>query len=132
MDVALLTREAVVVLLRNTVAVTTLIKAASIFGERVPDNRTYPYIHVAPPTVQPFRMSCHDGRALVFIAHVFTKGAKMNLASAAGAEIDAVLSERTLLLEGGGKIALSFQTGGIIPDPQTPDAWHWFGQYGAA
>lgn len=133
MDLATLSREAIVTRLRNAAGVIALVNAGNIYGEAVPTDRQFPFVRVAPPVITPFPMACNaSGRAYDFTIHAHTKAASMNEASAAGAAIDAEIADGPLLLEGGAKLWLTFTGGGLVSDVVSPGHWHWFGTYTAA
>lgn len=120
-------RAAAVIAMRGTAALTALVPAGNIYGERVPDNRAWPFIRVQPPFSTPFRATCYDGEQVNFTVSVFAKGPSMDAAAAAAAQVKAAL-DGSLVVDGV-TTECEWTGGNIVPDPAEPDAWHAFSTF---
>jgi len=126
---ALASREGIVGLLRKATALVALVPAESIYGERVPEDRTYPFIRVEVPDIQPFRTACFAaGEQSRHQVSAFVRGASMDGAALVGEQIKQALDGRTIDLPGGTG-TVTFEGGQIVRDPEEPDCWHSLGFY---
>jgi hypothetical protein len=121
-------REGGVETLRATVALTALVPAGSIYGERVPDDRTFPFIRTVVPSSIPFRMSCHNGEQSTVRISAFTKGPSMNAAADVSRVIRDELDGKPLLI-GGEPSVMVWDGSTVIPDPDEPDGWHSISEF---
>lgn len=133
MNLPLPVREAVVVRLRAAVAVTAFVPAESIYGERVPPSRTFPFLAMGNPSVEAFKMACYvEGERVSFTLHGQFEGASNDTACDCAAACKAELNETVLLLEDGTKLAISWEAGAVFRDVPSVDRWHFTQDYTVA
>lgn len=112
-DYTLEVRQAVVSRLKQQM---TTLPAASIHGERVPANPSWPFIRYSSTTL-PWEASCYDGSQVSVSVHVFTSGPSTDEAARIAAEVVEVLE--------GLPAGDATWTGNIGPiTDEGPDKWH--------
>ena len=123
-DLTLAVREAVVSKMIASAPLTALVPTDSIYGERVPDDRTYPFIRTGEQTKIAFSLGCgaEDG-AYELTIHGFVTGTDSDGAARVGAAIRATF-ETGSLSHSGTKLGIIWRSGGLIRDPDEPDTWH--------
>jgi len=132
-DLTLAIREAVVARMRATPALTALVPAASIYGERVPDNRSFPFIRTGEQTVTSFPLGCADDGAYDITIHGFATAPSSDDAMKIGAAInDAFAGANAVLVLATAKVVMVWGASGIIRDPEEPDTWHCYVDYSIA
>jgi hypothetical protein len=123
-DKTLAIREAMVVKMKASLELTGLIPIASIYGERVPDNRTYPFIRTGDASKVAFPLGCgEDGTAYSMTVHGFILGSDSENGTLVGSAIRDVFDSGALF-HADGKLAIVWRSGGLNRDPDEPDVWH--------
>lgn len=133
-DYALPVRRAVLPALKANAGVTALIPAASLYPSTVPTSRTFPFGRYGQPILTPFRASGLNSSAMRFAYHAFTKplynSSNQMLATAEdqcgkmAAAIKDALDGRTLPIEGGMRVTLTWLGSNCLMDGDEADAWH--------
>lgn len=123
-DLRLELREAVIQFLRSRPALTALVPATSIHGERVPANRSKPYIAMSRLDVEGFDAQCISGGLIEIRLNVFTSsedsGAVIKISQALVAELD----DAQLELDDGWCLDMSYvRTNSVSSGTETTD-WH--------
>lgn len=123
-DLRLELREAVVQFLRSRPALTALVPAASIFGERVPATRSKPYIAMSRLNVEGFEAQCINGGRIEIRLNVFTSsedsGAVIKISKTLVEELD----DAQLDLDDGWCLDMSYvRTNSVTSGSETTD-WH--------
>ena len=121
---ALLIREAIVTRMKATASLTGLIPAGSMYGERVPVERTYPFTRMGNPILTPFKMACHNGEQDEFAVHWFVQGASNDNAVEFGNLLRDEFDEKSLALDGGGTRDVEWTGGQVFADRDEKDTWH--------
>lgn len=127
MELALSVREGVVSALVADAGVTAVVPGGSIFGQRVPVERTFPFIRLSPFNGVPERAACWNGERIAFTVHSFVKGLDESGAANANAAVKTALDgQQIVIVEGPPEERLDLVwTGGLVlPDPEEKDAWH--------
>lgn len=130
MELALPVREGVVETLAANGGVTGLVPAASIYGLRVPVERTFPFIRVGPMTGLPERAACWNGERISFTVHAHVKGLDESGAAQTAAAIKTALDGQQITI-GDEKADLVWTGGVVLPDPDEKDAWHGMADFEA-
>lgn len=112
--------------------IVALIPVASIYGERVPAERTNPFIKTGNPSATPFRLACHDGEQVDISISAFVSGDDNGPASAVGEAIKDRFRDGVLELESGEKVSIVWRSGFVLPDPEEADLWHAFNNFTVA
>lgn len=123
-DLRLELREAVVQFLRSRPALTALVPAASIFGERVPATRSKPYIAMSRLNVEGFEAQCINGGRIEIRLNVFTSsedsGAVIKISKTLVEELD----DAQLDLDDGWCLDISYVRTNSVTSGSETTAWH--------
>jgi len=129
-----LVRRALLTRLKADAGLIALVPKASINPDGTP---AWPFIKLHAPVTQRLRSSCVNGGLVSWDIHAFARkrtGASPmtaeDHASLIGAEIERVLADNWLDLEGGGRARVRLSDIRLLEDG-TPDAFHWFAQVNA-
>lgn len=129
-------RRALLARLKADAPLLTYVAAASINPAAQP---TWPFIILRSPVTQRLRAACLNGGLVTWDIHAFARpresGGQMidtaeDHAGKIGAEIERVLADNRLSLEGGGTAKIELSDIRLLPDAE-PDAYHWFAQINA-
>jgi hypothetical protein len=118
-DPTLPLRQAVIRTLRADDALTALLPAERIYGERSPAELTWPFVRYGQADIG------QVGGSLPI--HVFSKQQFTDEAASIASAIVDALDGRSLALDGGRKATLTWPEASgtqIIPDSAEADAWH--------
>ena len=133
---ALLVREAIVTAMKATNPLTALIPAGSMYGERVPATRTFPFTKMGDPILTPFRMACHNGEQDDFAIHWFIKASDTVAGNDEAVEFGNLLKDafdqKSLPLEGGDTRDVEWTGGQVFADRDEKDTWHGFATFRVA
>lgn len=129
-------RRALLVRLKADAPLLTYVAAASINPAGQP---TWPFIILRSPVTQRLRAACLNGGLVTWDIHAFARpresggqmvGTAEDHAGKIGAEIERVLADNRLTIEGGGTAKIEIGDIRLLPDAE-PDAYHWFAQINA-
>lgn len=129
-DFALETRRAILTRMKSDGQIASLL--AGVYGGTVPAKPTFPFGRVNPPITTPFRATGLDSAQFRITIQGFTQGVTVDGALTVSAEDNAYqigsafkdgLDGRTLALEGGGKLRLTWAQTIAMIDGDEPSAW---------
>ncbi|ARR53486.1 hypothetical protein HY78_08655 [Rhizorhabdus wittichii DC-6] len=131
---ALPVRRAMLVHMKGDAPLVALVPAASIFGQIVPANTSWPYIRMGSPSaIGAVRGTCMNGAEGIVSIHGFSigrrRGEKLvetaeDHAGRIGDAIAAALDGARLPLDGGGKVKLTWTGDQLLQDPEEAGAFH--------
>jgi len=131
---ALPIRRAMLTRMKATAGLTTLVPAASIFGQTVPANKAWPFIRTgAPSATGAVRGSCMNGAEGIVAVHGFSTGRRQGKTLAESAEDHAArigdaiadaLDGARLPLDGGGEVKLTWTGDQLLQDSEEAGAFH--------
>lgn len=123
-DLRLQLREAVITYLRANTALIALVPAESIHGERVPSQRTRPYIAMSKLSVEGFEASCINGGRIEIRLNVFTSGADSGPVIKISSTLAEELDDAQLELDDGWCLDITYvRTNQVSGGTETTD-WH--------
>lgn len=131
-----LVRRALLQRLKADATLVALVPATSINPDGEP---TWPHILLRAPVTQRLRSSCVDGALVSFDIHAFARaresgGATVETAEdhagRIGGEIERVLRDNRITLEGGAIAKITWSDARLLEDG-SPDAYHYFAQVNA-
>ena len=123
-DLRLQLREALIAYLRSRPNLLALVPAERIHGERVPANRTKPYIAMSRLEVEGFDAQCISGGRIEIRLHVFTSSPSSDDVIKISSTLQVELDDAQLELDDGWCLDLSYvRTNSISPGTETTD-WH--------
>lgn len=124
-DHSLPLRRAVVAHLRSVSAVTDLVTATRIYGRRVPDNPTWPFIRYGVPDTRPYEATGQGGSDSAITVHAFARGPDESDCAELAAVIVEALSADQLPLENDlGLVSLDWQRTQILEDGDESADYH--------
>ena len=123
-DLRLPLREAVVTHLRGVAALTVLVPAGQIYGERVPADRKKPYIAYGRSEVDAFEATCIRGGRIPIRLHVFAEGEDSSVISKISAALVSALDDAQLELDEGWCLDISFVRTTPVPVGSETTSWH--------
>lgn len=123
-DHTLLIRQAVITRLLATSGVTNIIDQRA-YGQRVPDNPTWPFVRYGPPNASPFEATKWGGTEADITLHAFAIGTDEGACATLAAAIVAALAGDELPLASGvGLVSLDWIGTQIIPDGEESTGYH--------
>ncbi|RIJ15948.1 DUF3168 domain-containing protein [Henriciella mobilis] len=124
-DHSLQLRQAVVAHLRSVPAVTAIVAANRIYGRRVPDNPTWPFIRYGVPDTRPYEATGQGGSDSAITVHAFARGPDEGACATLAAAIVEALSADQLPLESGlGLVSLDWQRTQVLEDGDESTDYH--------
>ncbi len=131
---ALPIRRAMLIRMKGDAPLVALVPAASIFGQTVPANVSWPFIRMgAPSAIAAVRGTCMNGAEGIVAVHGFSIGRRQgekqvetaeDHAGRIGDAIAAALDSARLPLDGGGKVKLTWTGDQLLQDPEEAGAFH--------
>lgn len=123
-DLRLPLREALITHLRQDVALTALVPATNIHGERVPANQAKPYIALSRMDVEAFQAQCVDGGRIPIRLHTFADGEDSSTVTKISAALSSSLDDAQLALDEGWCLDISFVRTVSVASGSETTAWH--------
>lgn len=126
-DFTLPVRKATLRLLKSDFAITSRVPATRIYPQSPTAQPDWPFIRFGAPIASPLRMSCVDSSEIDVAIHVFAKGSATLSAEDEAAQIGALVAaalDRTVDLDDGGTIRLTWLGSQLLQDPEEASAYH--------
>lgn len=123
-------RKKIIVQLKATEALLELVPEASIYGERTPADKQWPFIRYGVSDTRPRKGQCWDGADVDIAIHCFSKSPFTDEAGSINAAIAAALDGATIDL-GGARAHIAWKGSTVLPDPAEADAWHGISRFSA-
>ncbi|MDF1625667.1 MAG: DUF3168 domain-containing protein [Parvibaculaceae bacterium] len=125
-DYSLPLRKALVTKLQGTAALTALVPAARIYGERAPaSDLTWPFIRMGSIILTPERHDCYEGATHEVTIHAFSKESQADQIYRIREQVIAALDDADLTILGDGGVTNMVHTASnLIPDPEEANAYH--------
>jgi hypothetical protein len=128
---ALELREAIVTLLKADAPLVSLVTTAKIFGEFPGAQPVRPFVRYGEDDVTPQRVSCWAGANVAFPVHAFSAEKFTDQVKAINAAIVNALDGKVIVLDGGVKATITWNSSQLLRDGADPNAWHGFNQFEA-
>lgn len=124
-DPSLALRQAIVTLLRDTAALTSITTAAKVFGEQPEPMPEFPFTRYGVPEITPRRTSCWQGVDVDFPIHCFSGKKFTDEAHQMIAAVETALDEAVIEIDDDGTRATLVWLGSTVArDRADPKAWH--------
>lgn len=131
---ALPIRRAMLARMKASAPLTAIVPGASIFGQTVPADKTWPFVKTgAPSATGAVRGTCMNGAEGIVAIHGFSNGRRQGKklietaedhAGRIGDAIAEALDGTRLPLDGGGAVKLTWTGDQLLQDPEEASAFH--------
>jgi hypothetical protein len=132
-------RRAILTRLKADTPLIALVPAARILPQGAGGDKAWPFIRLGATVTQQLKAACVAGGMVALDIHAFARAKESggqavdtaeDHAADIGAEIERVLADNVLTLEGGEKAHISLSDISLMPDEE-PESFHWFAQINA-